>query len=123
MKAVALFLTVVCLAHATQVPLRTANKQYLNKQKSIYELFWHVDQPTVYHPELYQKAKSFSIEDNISSYKDQVTYFIKIAIDNFIENSSVMKLIISNLITRYILTQLKKNKSRRTLRRWMKIFS
>lgn len=72
MKAVALFLAAVCLAHATQVPTRTADKTYLIKQKSIYELFWHVDQPTVYHPDLYQKARTFNLEDNIASFTDQV---------------------------------------------------
>ncbi|XP_014471274.1 PREDICTED: hexamerin-like isoform X2 [Dinoponera quadriceps] len=79
MKAVALILAAACLAHATQVPTHTATKQYLTKQKSIYELFWHIDQPTVYHPELYQKARSFSVEDNISSYNDQaiVTEFLQ----------------------------------------------
>ncbi|XP_011142759.2 hexamerin [Harpegnathos saltator] len=79
MKAIVLFLAAACLAHATEVPQRTATKQYLVKQKNIYELFAHVDQPTVYHPELYQKARAFSIEDNISSYNDQavVTEFLQ----------------------------------------------
>ncbi|XP_070152704.1 hexamerin 70b [Polyergus mexicanus] len=71
MKAIALFLTAACLAHATQVPTHTADKPYLVKQKSIYELFWHVDQPTVYHPELYQKARSFNLEDNVASFTHQ----------------------------------------------------
>ncbi|KAG5332240.1 HEXA protein, partial [Acromyrmex heyeri] len=72
MKVIALLLATACLAHATQVPTQIADKTYLLKQKSIYELFWHVDQPTVYHPELYQKARSFSLEDNIASFTDQV---------------------------------------------------
>lgn len=77
MKAVvALFLAAACLAQATQVPHQTASKEYLVKQKNIYELFWHIDQPTVYHPELYQKARSYSIEDNISSYEDQVIHLL-----------------------------------------------
>ncbi|EFN73934.1 Hexamerin [Camponotus floridanus] len=72
MKAIALFLAAVCLAQATQVPVHTADKTYLVKQKNIYELFWHVDQPTVYHPELYQKARYFNFEDNVASFNDQV---------------------------------------------------
>jgi hypothetical protein len=72
MKAVTLFLAAAYLAQAAQVPTQTADKAYLIKQKSIYELFWHIDQPTVYHPELYQKARSFSVEDNIASFTDQV---------------------------------------------------
>jgi hypothetical protein len=73
MKAIALLLAVACcLAYAAEVPTHTADKAYLIKQKNIYELFWHVDQPTVYHPELYQKARSFNLEDNIASFTDQV---------------------------------------------------
>ncbi|XP_018058979.1 PREDICTED: hexamerin-like [Atta colombica] len=79
MKVIALLLATACLAHATQVPTQAADKTYLLKQKSIYELFWHVDQPTVYHPELYQKARSFSFEDNVASFTDQaaVTEFLQ----------------------------------------------
>ncbi|XP_018397198.1 PREDICTED: hexamerin-like [Cyphomyrmex costatus] len=79
MKVITLLLAAACLAHATQVPTQTADKTYLLKQKSIYELFWHVDQPTVYHPELYQKARSFSLEDNVASFTDQaaVTEFLQ----------------------------------------------
>ncbi|KAI4501525.1 hypothetical protein M0802_003402 [Mischocyttarus mexicanus] len=51
--------------------VRTADKAYLIKQKSIYELFWHVDQPTNYHPELYQTARSYSIQDHIDSYTNK----------------------------------------------------
>lgn len=70
---IALLLAAACLAHATRVPTQaTADKTYLIKQKNIYELFWHVDQPTIYHPELYQKARSFNLEDNIASFTDQV---------------------------------------------------
>ncbi|KAL6267211.1 hypothetical protein P5V15_000288 [Pogonomyrmex californicus] len=79
MKAIALLLAAACLAHATRTSTHTADKAYLIKQKSIYELFWHVDQPTVYHPELYQKARSFNLEDNIASFTDQkaVTEFLQ----------------------------------------------
>lgn len=72
MKAVTLILAAICLAQAAHVPTQTADKAHLIKQKSIYELFWHNDQPTVYHPELYQKARSFNLEDHISSFTDQV---------------------------------------------------
>ncbi|XP_072756204.1 hexamerin 70b [Anoplolepis gracilipes] len=79
MKAIALFLAAVCLAHATQVPTHTADKAYLVKQRNLYELFWHVDQPTVYHPELYQKARTFNLEDNLASFTDQaaITEFLQ----------------------------------------------
>ncbi|KAK2586861.1 hypothetical protein KPH14_009799 [Odynerus spinipes] len=79
MKVVLFLLAALCAAHATHIPTQTADKLYLTKQKSIYELFWHIDQPTLYHPELYQKARSFSIEDHIESYTDQfaVTEFLQ----------------------------------------------
>ncbi|XP_012286306.1 hexamerin [Orussus abietinus] len=57
--------SLVCAQYAV------SDKGFLIKQKNVYELFWHVDQPTVYHPELYQKARSYSIEDNVDSYTNK----------------------------------------------------
>lgn len=75
MKIALILLGAFCLANASQV--HTADQAYLIKQKNIYELFWHVDQPTVYYPELYEKARSFSIEDHINSYTDKVIRYLK----------------------------------------------
>ncbi|XP_011255340.2 larval serum protein 1 alpha chain [Camponotus floridanus] len=86
MKAIALFLTATCLVQVSisrsRIPARrqhTADNAYLIKQKNIYELFWHIDQPTVYHPELYQKAQSFNFQDNLASFNNQaaVTEFLQ----------------------------------------------
>lgn len=52
---------------------KVADKTYVTRQKNIYELFWHVDQPTVYHPELYQKARTFNIVENLDNYNDKVS--------------------------------------------------
>ncbi|KAG7210288.1 hypothetical protein KM043_011832 [Ampulex compressa] len=71
MYAAIALLATACLAQAAHVPVHTADKAYLIKQKSIYELFWHVDQPTVYHPELYQKARSFSLADHLDQFVDK----------------------------------------------------
>lgn len=73
MKSVLLILAAVCLsAQAAQVPTHTASKTLLNLQKEIYELFWHVDQPTIYMPKLIEKSRTFNIVDNVKNYEDQV---------------------------------------------------
>ena len=59
------------LAQAVQLP-PDDDRTYLKKQKDIYELFWHVDQPTVYNAELYQKARKFNIAEHGNSYNDKV---------------------------------------------------
>ncbi|KAK1123772.1 hypothetical protein K0M31_008467 [Melipona bicolor] len=73
MKLALVILASFCLlAQAVQqLPSQVADKTYLVRQKNIYELFWHVDQPTVYHPELYQKARTFNILENVANYNDQ----------------------------------------------------
>ena len=74
MKLALVILASFCLlAQAVQqLPSQVADKTYLVRQRNIYELFWHVDQPTVYHPELYQKARTFNILENVANYNDQV---------------------------------------------------
>ncbi|XP_043278884.1 larval serum protein 1 alpha chain-like [Venturia canescens] len=73
-KVLVVFATVmVGLAAAHHgAPVVTADKSYVTKQKSIYQLYWHVDQPTTVLPELYQKARTFSIADHLDSYTNQV---------------------------------------------------
>lgn len=75
MKLALVILASFCLLvqAVQQLPSQVADKTYLVRQKNIYELFWHVDQPTVYHPELYQKARTFNILENVANYNDQVT--------------------------------------------------
>lgn len=79
MKTLVVFATAcLCLAVATHsiqihgVPTITADKTYVTRQKQVYQLLWHVDQPTTVLPELYQKARSFSIEDHVDSYTNKV---------------------------------------------------
>lgn len=74
MKAGFLFFASLCLlAQAMHQVNKVADKTYVTRQKNIYELFWHVDQPTVYHPELYQKARTFNIVENLDNYNDKVS--------------------------------------------------
>ncbi|KOC69158.1 Arylphorin subunit alpha [Habropoda laboriosa] len=69
MKPGFLILASFCLlAQAAHLP---ADKSYLVKQKNIYELFWHVDQPTIFHSELNQKSRTFDIVANVDNYNDR----------------------------------------------------
>nr|XP_031829749.1 hexamerin-like [Nomia melanderi] len=72
MKSVLWILAAVCLSvHAAHLPTQTADKTLLHQQRDIYELFWHVDQPTVYIPKLIEKSRTFNIADNVNNYEDQ----------------------------------------------------
>lgn len=71
-KFLVILAALACTAAAYQQQQYTADKSWLVKQKSLYELFWHIDQPTSYHPDLYQIARSWSIENNIGHYSDPV---------------------------------------------------
>ncbi|OAD55591.1 Arylphorin subunit beta [Eufriesea mexicana] len=75
------FASFCLLAQAvTEQTRKVADDTFLTRQKNIYELFWHVDQPTVFHSDLYQKARTFSIDDNVNNYNDQeaVSEFVQL---------------------------------------------
>lgn len=74
MKPAILVFASFCLLAQAVVEQSTqfADDTYVTRQKNIYELFWHVDQPTVFHSDLYQKARTFNIVDNVYNYNDQV---------------------------------------------------
>ncbi|XP_076243477.1 hexamerin 70b-like [Calliopsis andreniformis] len=72
MKSVLCVLAGLCvLAYASHHESQVADKNHLLKQKAVYELFWHVDQPTLYHSELYQKARSFNLLENVNHFSDK----------------------------------------------------
>lgn len=73
----------ICLVAATVPPdVMTADKTFLTRQKVLYSLFWHTDQPTTVNSDLYQVARSWSIEDHVGSFANEVnnnsTNFLKI---------------------------------------------
>lgn len=71
----AAFLAAIILslqAAAYTEPNLKADKVFAQKQKDLYHLFWHLDQPTIYSPELYEVAKSWNIADHIDDYTDKV---------------------------------------------------
>ncbi|CAD6201491.1 GSCOCT00000291001.2-RA-CDS [Cotesia congregata] len=67
---VVLATTSLCLAaiHKQSGTINVAKRAYLTRQKDLWDIFWHPDQPTTIHPEFYEIAKSFSIEDHVDSY-------------------------------------------------------
>lgn len=71
--------TTLCLAvvAAVQKDTYTADKTYLTKQKRLYQLFWHIDQPTTVHPEFYQVARSWNLEDHVDAYPTEHQYVVQ----------------------------------------------
>lgn len=46
-----------------------ADKEFLDKQKRIYQLLWHVGQANVVNSQLYEQGKAFKFEDHMSSFQ------------------------------------------------------
>ncbi|KAH0540907.1 hypothetical protein KQX54_020461 [Cotesia glomerata] len=67
---VVLATTSLCLAavHKQSGTIDVAERAYLTRQKDLWDIFWHYDQPTTIHPEFSEIAKSFNIEDHVDSY-------------------------------------------------------
>ncbi|CAL7941866.1 unnamed protein product [Xylocopa violacea] len=70
MKLTFIVLAILCLT-AQHIFGKVADEIYLKKQKNVYQLFWHVDQPTVYFPELAPIAHDFDITKHIDEYDDK----------------------------------------------------
>lgn len=45
-----------------------ADKEFLEKQKRVYQLLWHVNQPHVVNSQLYEEGQTFKLEENLSSF-------------------------------------------------------
>lgn len=61
-----------CLASAEYYTVRTADEDFLLKQKKIYNLLYHVSQPAIVNPALYIEGQQYNIEANIDSYTNKV---------------------------------------------------
>lgn len=68
---------VVGLVAADYNTVKVADKEFLLKQKKVYNLLYHVLQPSFVNPTLYEEGRSYNIEANIESY----TNTVNIAID------------------------------------------
>jgi len=52
--------------------IKIADKEFLLKQKKIYNLLYYISQPSLVNPSLYEEGRSYNIEANIDSYANTV---------------------------------------------------
>lgn len=67
-----LALAVLCVSEAMHIPGKTADMDFLHKQKKIYELMFFVKQNTLTDTEFYEIGRNYEIENNIDMYKEKV---------------------------------------------------
>lgn len=76
------FLTILAVAVAVSFSLvaadyntiKIADKEFLLKQKKIYNLLYYISQPSLVNPSLYEEGRSYNIEANIDSYTNTVNH-------------------------------------------------
>ncbi|XP_029035145.1 hexamerin-like [Osmia bicornis bicornis] len=59
------------LVSAEYFTTKTADKDFLLKQKKIYNLLYHIPQPNVVNVQLYNEGQAWNIENSISLYRNQ----------------------------------------------------
>lgn len=69
-----LALAALCVSDAMHISGKTADMDFLHKQKKIYEMMFFVKQNTLTDTEFYEIGHSYDIENNIDMYKDKVQY-------------------------------------------------
>lgn len=82
------FLTVIAVVAAVNFSLvaadyntvKIADKEFLLKQKKIYNLLYYISQPSLVNPSLYEEGRSYNIEANIDSYINTVNIQTRILI-------------------------------------------
>lgn len=52
--------------------VQIADKEFLLKQKKIYNVLYYISQPSLVNPSLYEEGRSYNIEANIDSYTNTV---------------------------------------------------
>lgn len=62
----------VGLVAADYNTVKFADEEFLLKQKKIYNLLYHIPQPALVNPPLYEEGRSYNIEANIDSYTNTV---------------------------------------------------
>lgn len=67
-----LALTALCMSDAMHITGKTADMDFLHKQKKIYELLFFVKQNTLTDTEFYDIGRNYDIESNIDMYNDKV---------------------------------------------------
>lgn len=89
-----LILTVgaICLAVVASDynTVKLADKDFLIKQKKIYNLLYYISQPSLVNPSLYEEGYSYNIETNIDSYTNTVkTTAIMIAQNIYLDQTFI----------------------------------
>lgn len=51
---------------------KTTDKDYLLKQKKVFNLIYHVPQPDIVNPEFYKQGQAWNIEEKIDLYTNKV---------------------------------------------------
>jgi hypothetical protein len=76
MKSLAMLIIAVAISFgivaADYNTIKIADKDFLFKQKKIYNLLYYVSQPSLVNPSLYEEGRSYNIEANIDSYSNTV---------------------------------------------------
>lgn len=72
LTALAVVAAVLGLVAADYNTVKVADNEFLLKQKKIYNLIYHVPQPSLVNPTLYEEGRSYNIEANIDSYTNTV---------------------------------------------------
>jgi len=52
--------------------IKIADKEFLLKQKKIYDLLYYILQPSLVNPSLYDEGRSYNIKANMDSYANTV---------------------------------------------------
>lgn len=65
----ACFSQTICAEYFTEF---TADKDYLLKQKRIYNIVYHLSQPEIINPDLYKEGQAWDIKANMDSYTNSV---------------------------------------------------
>ncbi|XP_076243329.1 hexamerin 70a [Calliopsis andreniformis] len=64
-------LVAVSCVTAEYFDLKNADKDFLQKQKKIYNLLYHISQPSVVNPSLLDEGRAWDLENNIDSYSSR----------------------------------------------------
>lgn len=68
-----LALATLCASEGLHITGKTADMDFLHKQKKIYELLFFVKQNTLTDMEFYEIGRNYDIESSIDMYKDKVS--------------------------------------------------
>jgi len=71
-KLLLLTLTTLCMSNGFHLTGKTADMDFLHKQKKIYELMFFIKQNTLTDMEFYEVGRNYDIESNIDMYKEKV---------------------------------------------------